>query len=166
MNIVQIIKTRRSIREYKNTPIPKKILIRLVDAGLAPTARNIQPWEFIVITQKEALQKLAEIITENGRFIAQASCAIAVFSSETKYYLEDGSSATENILLAAASFGIGSCWIAGDKKEYAAKVSDFLNAPVPLKLISLIALGYPSIKNSFKVARRPIADLLHWEKFK
>jgi len=166
MDAIEIIKKRRSIREYKDKPIPKQALEKMVDAArLAPTARNVQPWEFIVVTEPSTLTKLGEL-AENGRFLAQAKACIAVFSSDTKYYLEDGCAATENILLAAASLDIGSCWVAGDKKPYCSEVSKLLNVPATFKLISLISLGYPPSEKGFRVAeKRSLSEVIHWERF-
>jgi len=166
MDVIEVIKKRRSIRVYKDKSIPKDTLEKIVDAArFAPTARGVQPWEFIVITDRGTLKKLGEI-AENGRFLAQAGACIAVFCSDTKYYLEDGCAATENILLAAASLGIGSCWVAGDKKPYCQEVSDLLNFPATFKLVSLIALGYPESEKSFRIVdKRSLKEVIHWEKF-
>lgn len=166
MEIIEVIKIRRSIREYKDKPIPKDTLEKLVEAArFAPTARNVQPWEFIVITQPQTLKKIADL-AENGRFVASAKACIAVFCSDTKYYLEDGCAATENILLAATALGLGSCWVAGDKKPYCSQINTLLNVPQTFKLVSLIALGYPELEGSFKVVnKRKLTELIHWDKF-
>lgn len=166
MDVLGLIKTRRSIREYKDQRIAKDALEKIVDAArFAPSARGVEPWEFIVITQSDTLKKLADL-AENGKFIAQASACIAVFCSDTKYYLEDGCAATENILLAAASLGIGSCWVAGDKKPYCGQINNLLNVPDSFKLVSLIALGYPRAKDNFRIKdKRPLNDVIHWERF-
>jgi nitroreductase len=166
MDSLEILKTRRSIREYSDKDIPKELLEKIVDAArFAPTARNVQPWEFVVVTQEPVLKKLSEL-ADNGRFLAQARACIAVFCADTKYYLEDGCAATCNILLAAASLGVGSCWVAGDKKPYCAQVAELLNAPAASKLISLVSLGYPKSKDSFFVAaKKELKELFRWEKF-
>lgn len=166
MDVLEAMKIRRSIREYEDKTIPKDIIEKLIEAArFAPTARNVQPWEFIVITKPDTLKKLGDLI-ENGRFIASGKACIAVFCSDTKYYLEDGSAATQNILLAATSLGIGSCWVAGDKKPYCSQVSNFLNVPTSFKLVSLIALGYPGSEDTFRIKdKRSLKELIHWEKF-
>ncbi|MFA4993514.1 MAG: nitroreductase family protein [Candidatus Omnitrophota bacterium] len=166
MENLELLRARRSIRVFQDIGIDRKDLEKLVDcARFAPTARNVQPWEFVVVTDKHKLSELAKL-AENGRFIAQASACIAVFCLDTKYYLEDGCSATCNILLAATALGIGSCWVAGDKKPYSAQVSALLNVPIEMKLISLIALGYPLEKDCFKQAdKRKLKEVLRWEKF-
>ncbi|MFC1804423.1 nitroreductase family protein [Candidatus Omnitrophota bacterium] len=166
MDAMQGIKNRRSIREYQDKPIPKDALEKLVDAArFAPTARGVQPWEFIVITDTAVLEKLGEL-AENGKFIGRAKAAIAIFCAETKYYLEDGCGATENILLAATALGIGSCWVAGDKKPYCPQVARLLNVPDKFKLVSMVSLGYPKEQGSFKVKdKRKLDEMIHWEKF-
>ncbi len=166
MDALDIIRTRRSIREYKDKPIPKDLLEKIVDAGrFAATARNIQPWEFVVITTPGTLKKIADL-ADNGRFVASAPVCIAVFSSDTKYYLEDGCAATENMLIAARSLGIASCWVAGDKKPYCNQINSLLGAPASFKLVSLVALGYPLSEGDFRVAdKRKLNELIHWEKF-
>jgi len=122
MDVLECIKTRRSIRKYENKPIPKEIIEDIIDcARLAPTANNVQPWEFVVVTEKATREKLAEI-ADYGKFIKDAPVCIVVFCKDTKYYLEDGSASTENILLASWAYGVGSCWVAGDKKKYAEQV--------------------------------------------
>ncbi len=163
MDAITALKTRRSVRAYTGKPIPKQILEDIVDCGrLAASAINIQPWEFGVVTEPEMLRKVAEA-TDHGKFIADAAACIAVITQTTKYYLEDGSAATQNMLVAAHAHGVGSCWVAGDKKPYAPEVCRILGAPEGYKLVSLIALGYPA-ENPQK-AKRPLADVLHWEKY-
>ncbi len=167
MDFIELIKRRRSIRDYADKPIAKEVLEQIVDAArFAPTARGVEPWEFIVITETGKLKKIADL-AENGRFIASAAACIAVFCNDTKYYLEDGCAATQNLLLAAASLGVGSCWVAGDKKPYAAEVAQFLNLPAAFKLISLVALGYPKFEDSsFRIAnKRSLQEVLRWETF-
>ena len=165
-NFLKILKIRRSIRVFDNKSISKKQLEKIVDAArFAPTARNLQPWEFVVVTQKSKLSQLAEL-AENGKFMTQAAACIAVFAVDTKYFLEDGSAATCNILLASTALGIGSCWVAGDKKPYCSQVSVLLKAPSGMKLISMVALGYPQKKNVFKIMpKRELKGMLHWERF-
>lgn len=166
MDALEAIKKRRSIREYSDKLIPREAIEKIVDAGrFAATARDIQPWEFIVITDPATLKGIAGI-AKNGNFISGAQAAIAVYCSDTKYYLEDGCAATENMLLAATALGIGSCWVAGDKKPYCNDISNLLNVPSEFKLISLISLGYPELEGLFTIKeKRPLKEVLHWEKF-
>lgn len=154
------------MREFiPGSSIPKGALESVIDAArLAPTARNVQPWEFVVITDKDKLRKIADI-ADNGKFIVDAAACVAVFCKDTKYYLEDGSAATENLLLAATDMGLASCWVAGDKKPYAQAIKELLGVPLELKLISLIALGKAKSKEENIVPKRVLAELVHWDKF-
>jgi len=166
MKNLELLKFRRSIRSFSKKQISRADLETIVDmARFAPTARNVQPWEFVVVTDGHKLAEFAKL-AENARFMAQANACIAVFCVDTKYYLEDGCAATCSILLAATALGIGSCWIAGDKKPYSGQINTLLNAPLGMKLISLIALGYPQDEDVFKIIeKRSAKELLHWEKF-
>jgi len=164
METSDAIKKRVSIREYQDKAIDKKTLEQLVDAGRrAPSARAVEPWKFVIVRKREVLEKLGEIAS-NGSFIKKATAAIAVFCQETKYYLEDGVAATENILLMAADLGLGACWVAGDKKPYVHEVSKLLGAPCGMKLVSLISLGWPHEKKQ-QVKHNSLDDVIYWEKF-
>jgi len=163
MDALKVLKERRSIRKFQKNPVPKEIIEDIIDCGrLAATAINIQPWEFIVVRDEKRRKEIADI-TDYGKFIKEAPVCIVVFCKDTKYYLEDGSAATENILLAAKAYGLGSCWVAGDKKIYAEKIRKFLEVPEGYKLISLIAIGYPAENPSPK--KRSLEEVLHWEKW-
>jgi len=166
MENLELLKFRRSVRSFSDKKISRSDLEKLIDlARFAPTARNVQPWEFVAITDKHKLAELANL-AENGRFMAAAAACIAVFCADTKYYLEDGCAATCHILLAATALGIGSCWVAGDKKSYCQQVNILLHAPPGMKLISLIALGYPQDEDAFKIVEKKSSKgLLHWERF-
>jgi nitroreductase len=163
MDALEALKTRHSVRAYRETPIDQEVLQDLVDcARLAATAINIQPWEFVVVTDRPKLEEIAER-TDHGKFIAQAAACILVICRETKYYLEDGSAATQNVLLAAHTYGLGACWVAGDKKLYARDILDLVGAPPGMKLVSLVPLGFPA--EASQKEKRALADVLHWEKY-
>jgi nitroreductase len=161
MDMIDIIRTRRCIRKFSKKEVSDKLINQLVDCGrLAPTARNEQPFRFIVITGKKMRDAVAEE-TDFGKFISQTPVCIAVVCKETKYFLEDGSAATVNIMLAAHSLGLGSCWVAGDKKSYANNILRLLKVPPGFKLVSLIPVGYPAEKP--KPSKKPLKDLIRWD---
>ncbi|MFA5429793.1 MAG: nitroreductase family protein [Candidatus Omnitrophota bacterium] len=166
MKTLELLKSRRSVRSYQDKTLNKDDIERIVDcARFAATARNVQPWEFVAVTESKTLESLA-VLADNGRFLSQAKACIAVFCADTKYYLEDGCAATQNLLLAASMLGIGSCWVAGDKKPYVPQVSALLGVPERYKLVSLVALGYPRKEDEAgKAQKRPLKEVLHWEKF-
>lgn len=164
MDALKAIQQRHSTRAYNGEAVPQEALKRLVDAGrLAPTARNEQPWEFVVVTKRDQLRAIAAL-TDYGDFIADCGGLICVFTQDTKYYIEDGSAATENILLAATAMDLQNCWIAGDKKDYCSAICHMLNAPAGMKLVSMVAVGY-NPDTPVPTPKRALDEVLHWEKF-
>ncbi|HRY28413.1 MAG TPA: nitroreductase family protein [Elusimicrobiota bacterium] len=164
MDALEAIARRYSERSYTSKPVPKDVLEKIVDAGRrAPTARNVQPWEFVVVTDAAARKQIAGL-AENGKFIEQAPACVAVFCKDTKYYLEDGCNATTALMIAAAALGVQSCWVAGDKKPYGGAVAERLGLPDGYKLVSLVPLGYAAAAGR-PPAKRPLDEVIHWEKF-
>lgn len=163
MDAIECMKTRRSIRVYLDKPVAKEVIEDIVDCGrLAATAINIQPWRFIAVTESAIRKRIADI-SDYGKFIEQAAVCIAVFCQDAKYYLEDGSAATQNMLNAARAHGLGSCWVAGDKKEYAPVIRDLLGLPADYKLVSLVAIGYAAEERNPE--KKPLSEVLCWEKY-
>jgi nitroreductase len=152
-DFVNIIFSRRSIRKYKDTPVPKDILVTLLKAAMAaPTATNAQPWEFVVVTNPDTLAKL-----RSGLPFAKmnAPAVICVLGSErmqkskagTRFWVQDCSAATENILLAATALGLGSVWVGVHPITiFTNHVKRTLNLPDGVTPLNLIFLGYPDEK--------------------
>jgi len=164
MQTFECIEKRASVREYLSKKIDKEVLLALVDSGRrAPTARALEPWEFIIVTEPGTLLELGNIC-DHGSFIKNSAACIVVICRDTKYFLEDGSAATMNILLAAADVGLGACWVAGDKKEYQNGVLKILNVTGEFKLVSLISLGWPK-GEVLQNKKRGLKEVTHWEKF-
>jgi nitroreductase len=163
MDCIEALKTRRSIRAYTGESVSREVIEDILDCGrLAASANNAQPWEFVVITEREMLREIAHT-ADYGRFIAQAAVCVVVLCKDTKYYLEDGSNASQNILVAARAHGLGACWVAGDKKAYAEKIRKMVGAPEGSKLISLLSIGHPAEEP--RKDKRPLSSVVHWEKF-
>jgi nitroreductase len=164
MDALEAINKRRSVRRYQSKTVSKEIIERIIDAGRrAPSAANVQPCEFIAVTDPSIRKRLADV-ADYGKFIAESPLCIAVFCKDTKYYLEDGCAATENILIAATALGLGTCWIAGDKKSYAENVREILEVPTGNKLVALISAGYSDDDGSAR-SKRVLKEVLHYEKF-
>lgn len=162
MDALEALRARHAVRFFQDKPVSQDLLLQIVDVGrLAATARNEQPWAFVVVTQRKMLQSIAES-TSHGRFIGSAAACIAVFCHVGTYYLEDGCAATQNMMVAAAALGIGTCWIAGDKKEYATTVGNLLGVPSDYKLVSLIAVGYEAEPRP-RAPKKKLSEVLHWE---
>jgi nitroreductase len=163
MDALEALRTRRSVRVFDDSPVDRTLIEDIVDCGrLAATARNEQPWEFVAILEARSRERIAAL-TNYGKFIAKAPVCIAVFCKEADYYLEDGCAATQNMLVAARALGLGSCWVAGERKPYGADVAQVCGMPPGHKLISLIALGYSTQQP--KLPKRSLEEVLHWEHY-
>lgn len=166
MNVITtVIKSRHSVRKFKPDPVDELVIRDVIEcAALAPTARNVQPWLFGVVRDKEVLARIASLAL-NGKFIAQCAVCFAVFCEKNEtYYLEDGCAATENLILGLQAHGITSCWVAGDKKDYAPAVRTLLNVPDTHTLVSLVASGIPAEISI--IPKKPLNKILFFEQFK
>ena len=165
METYEAIVKRVSVRKYSAESVSRGDLEKIVSAGArAATANNIQPFEFIVVTDKEKRKELSRIAPKNGPYMAESPAVIAVVSKPEKYYLEDGAAATQNIPVMARDLGIGTVWVAGDKKPYCPEVLKSLGVPPEYKLVSLICVVYPQ-DGSTETPKKNLNELLHWAKY-
>jgi nitroreductase len=163
--VIEAIRSRRSTRRYRPGEVSRRLLELIVDCGrLAPSANNVQTWEFVVVTEAATLERLAGIATY-GRFIKDAGACIVVCAnpSNRSLYL-DGAAAAENMLLAIHALGLASCWVQGFEKEYNAAIVDLLGIPDSLRLVALLPVGHPEGRTAMP-KKRPLAEVLHWERF-
>lgn len=163
MDALSCIRTRREIRDYLDKPIPQECIDEILEAGrLAPSSKNSQPWHFIVIRDKGILRKISEL-TPTGKHIANAPLAIAIVMEDAKLPEVDGARAGQNMILAAWSLGVGSCWVVN---FYEDGVKDLLGVPQKMKLVTVLPFGYPTEpKTTRKKIRKPISEIVHYEKF-
>lgn len=152
MDAIDAILSRRSIRNYNNTPISDDIIIKLITAGKsAPSAGDQQPWHFIIIDNKEIFEKIPKF-HNHASFITKAQKAILVcgdlnLEKFKGYWMLDCSAATQNILIAARAYGLSSCWLGiYPRDERIEKLREILNIPKNIVPFSLIALGYSNEK--------------------
>ncbi len=152
MHALEAIRTRRSIRLFKKEPIPSDELRVILEAGMyAPSARNQQPWHFIVInkqTIKEAIMKVhpyASMLA--GAPLAILVCGDTNLEKSEGYWSIDCSAATQNMLLAAHAAGVGSVWLGvHPRKERKDAIRKICHLPGNIEPFALIALGYPDEK--------------------
>ena len=140
-DLLNLIKERRSIRQYKDEDIPENEIEMILEAGRwSPSASNRQPWEFIVIRNKEIIKKIAE--TQNQNFSVHAPVHIAIIGKKKRspdWHVIDTSLVTMNMFLMAWTLNIGSCWIgAVDKK----KASEILELTDEDSLLTILPFGY------------------------
>jgi len=161
-DILEIIKNRRSVRSYKNEIIKEDELERILEAARwAPSAINKQPWQFIVIKDKNILNQLG------GQFFSkhlkEAAVVIVVLTDEpdNKWATIDCSLASENLMLEASSLGIGSCFVGSFKEK---KLRNLLNIPNECKIIGLITLGYPK-EDQKAPLKKDLKDIISVNKY-
>jgi len=159
MDVFECILSRRSIRSFKDEPVPDEALERILEAARwAPSAVNRQPWHFIVIKNRETLRRIASL-ARYGSFISQAPVAVAVVTDpSSRWHLIDGSGAVQNMALAAWEMGIGTCWIGSLERE---RVKEILRVPEELYLLTVLPFGYPSEVGTS--TRRPLESMIHRE---
>lgn len=169
---LRVIQQRKSVRTYTDQPVSREQLMTLVKAAMAaPTAVNKQPWAFVVVTEREGLNKLAEVMPY-AKMTAQAQAGIVVCGDLSlalpgdaqAYWIQDCSAATENLLLAAESMGLGAVWTgAYPIEERVQSLRKLLNLPETIVPLALIPIGYPDGRDQPKDKYKP--DRIHWEKW-
>ena len=149
---MSVILNRRSVRDFTGAGVDERALDALVRAGMAaPTARNMQPWAFIVVTGREALDGLAEGLPY-GKMLGKAGAAIAVCAlpaeangQSVELAVIDATCASENILLAAEALGLGAVWVAAyPYDDRMAHVRSLLHIPDGVIPLNVIPVGYPT----------------------
>lgn len=161
MELFEAIQKRRTVRNFTGDAIPRQDLEKIVDAGrLACSGRNLQPWDFIVVTQKETIA----FFSQHTEWVGKSAAVVAiVVDPSSRWWLEDGAAAAENILLAATALGYAGCWLEGVTLEREADYKVLLGIPGRKHLFTLIPLGVPvEIPGKDK---KPLDQVLHWEKF-
>ena len=149
METLKAILTRRSIRKYSKKNIPEEYYEILLRAAMyAPSARNRQPWHFIIISDRKILDKLSQV-NPSWKMLAEASNAIVVcgdlqLEEAESIILQDCSAATQNILLAAHELGLGTVWLGVHPREHLLKpLIEILQIPAHILPVSMISVGKP-----------------------
>lgn len=175
MELFEALKNRRSIRRFRDKPVPDEALYKVIEAGTwAPSAHNKQPWHFIVIRDKNSLESIAEK-SKYAKFLPQVPVAIVVCAEFTYkrncpeekglayFSIQDSAAAIENILLAAYGMGLGTCWV-GDFNE--TLLRPMLEIPAEYNAVGIIALGYPEAEINPKMPqRKSLEEVVHHEKW-
>ncbi len=164
--VIHALRTRRSVRRYRPEPVTRAQLELIVDCGrLAPSANNVQQRDFVVVTEPEKLARLSELATW-GKFIRDAgACVVVCGDPQNRSVYLDGAAAVENMLVAIHALGLASCWVQGFEKDYNAPIKELLGVPEPLVLVALIPVGHPADASTTTPKKRPLAEVLHWERF-
>ena len=182
MDVVEAIKTRRSIRRFEEKIVPDELLSKIVDAARwAPSGDNAQAWVFIIIKDRQLKENIQSFLCDRAlryiesvegkkelekygldirlkwleaiqsqnfqEHVSKAPVVIAIFGDvSSPYYIYDCCAATQNLILSAHAFGLGSCWIdPGISDELTeSQIRNLLNVPENLRIVSLVAVGFPA----------------------
>jgi nitroreductase len=171
MEVFESIISRQSIREYDKKDVPNELIGQLLEAAIhAPSAGNLQPWEFIVVKDKKTKSELADAALRQ-RHIEEAPVVIVVCADVEKisdkygergknlYCLQDTAAAIENMLLSATSLGLGTCWIGAFEED---KVRMTLNIPDKLRCVALITAGFPLPYSKVEKTKRIPFEHITW----
>lgn len=173
MELSTIIKSRRSIRSFKrDKEISKDVINKILEAAIwAPTAGNVQPWRFFVITNQDIKEQLVSAALDQ-EFIRDASVVIVVCTNKTEanlsygkrgvelYSIQDTAAAIQNMLLTVHSLGLGSCWVGAFSEEMAAKI---LNLPQEIRPVAILPIGYQAESPSAP-KRKSLNTVIDWIK--
>jgi nitroreductase len=161
LDALEAIRKRRSVRRYTGAPIPREHLETIVDAArLAASGSNRQPWDFIVVTERAMIEELkiaAQWMDKAGAIIA------VVMDPASRWWLEDGSAAAENMLIAATALGYGSCWLEGYTLPRESEFKKLLGVPKEKRLLTLVPLGVPA--EWPQKEKKSLQDVIHWERY-
>lgn len=156
MEFLDIIMSRRSIRKYKSDRVPEELVRKLLEAGMnSPSRKNEQPWHFVVIDKRELLDKIPAF-HPNAKMLFEAPMAILVAGdlniTRDVFITIDCSAATENILLAAHSLGLGGCWLGVyPDDERVNGIKKLLDLPENILPLSIISVGYSNEEKSKEI---------------
>lgn len=151
--MIEILRSRRSIRKYEDRPVePAKVEVLKEALLRAPSSRGIDPWEFVFVDDREMLGMLARCKPHGAAFLEQASLGIVVCgdSNKSDTWIEDCSIASILVQMVAKSIGLGSCWVQirlrphDDECTAEQYVQDLLGIPEHVRVESIISIGYPA----------------------
>jgi nitroreductase len=171
LNTFEAILTRRSIRKYKDTPIPQEFFEKIIRAGMyAPSAMNLQPWDYIIFNTPESIQQCTVSVTHGENILKQSPAAILVCGDNktepnVDYVIQNCSAAIQNMLLQIHEMGLGACWIAVyPLQEVILKLRSTFGIPDHILPVALISIGYPA--EEVTAEERYKKEKIHFNKWK
>lgn len=169
-SLLDLFRSRRSIRQYRPDPVPDELLDQVLEAGRwAPSASNRQPWDFIVIrdeTVRREVAKHAAYFLIKWAHVEQAPVLIVLCGNSSnriynQFLHEDIGLAGGQMMLQAKALGLGTCWLGGlDRKA----MGDVIKLPENIQIIGLLTVGFPA-EDPPPPRRKPLADIVHYDTF-
>lgn len=164
MTVYEAIDARRSVRKYRGTPIPRPVLQRIAESGAkAPSGKNQQSWVIVIVDDITMKNAIAAAAPYGG--LAQAGACIAIFNvKEGCTPVEDSCAAAENIVLAAVTEGLATCWVNSHHAPNATVIESLLGCPESHELVVLMAVGVPDGETP-KPEKKPMEEVISWNEF-
>jgi len=170
-NFLEIVGKRKSIRSYKNVEVEKEKLDYIIEAfRKAPSAKNLQPWKLIIVTDKKIIKELI-VACRNQTFIGEAPIVIAACAKEQEAYGTMGGYmnsypvdigiSLEHLILAAAEQGLGTCWIGAFNEG---SVKEILKIPSNVRVVALTPLGYPD-GTARERGRKSVEEIVSYNRY-
>lgn len=182
MEFYEAVRRRRSVRKYKNDPVPDEVITRCLEAArLAPSWRNGQPWHFVVVRDRQTIARLTRAnygagvanLWLNDVPVVIVACGEPRLSgkkADQSMYLVDVAAALEHVVLAATAEGLGTCWVGAFSEE---KVRAVLGVPDRIRVVALTPLGYPADEKGLydqlanlgkrQRPRRTLDEIIHYD---
>ena len=165
MDVYECLRDRRTVRQFKPTPVPETTLAKVLNAARwAPSSRNQQPWHLVVVRDREMLAQIGAI-AGTGSFVADAPLAIALVMENADQPGMDGGRALQQMEIMAWSEGMGTCFVTLTEDERG-RVAELLTVPSGMDLITVLPFGYRA--DDFRgrgVPRKPLSEMVHNETF-
>ncbi len=167
--VLEDIKNRYSVRKFSSKKIESEKMQAVLEAArLAPSAKNMQPWKFIVITDDEKREQLVDIC-RGQKFVAEAPATIAICCNNLDYTMRcghpasiiDGALASQNIAIQAVALGLGTCWIGSFLQE---RAQELISLPEGWVIVGLIPIGYPMIEKGNRKLK-PVDEVISYNSF-
>ncbi|MEF9951955.1 MAG: nitroreductase family protein [Clostridium sp.] len=172
--MLDILRTRRSIRRYLDKPVEQEKIDTLIKAALlSPSSRSIRPWEFITVTDKNLINELSKSKAHGSKFIALAPLCFVVIADRDScdVWIEDASIASAIIHITAHSIGLGSCWVQTRMRNHSEDttsedfVRSLLNIPDNYAVEAIITIGYPDETKKAYTDENLLYNKIHVNKF-
>jgi nitroreductase len=152
------------VRSYQETPVPAALVQRILEAGrLSASAKNAQPWHFVVVEDRDMLRQLGAMV-RSGPYVAQAPLAIVVAIDATPFAVSDASRAIQSMMLTAWAEGVGSNWVGFTSSL--GGIKSLLNIPDELDVLAILPFGYPAeALGQGKKERKPLDEVAYRERY-
>ena len=169
MDVLQAIEKRRSVRVYEDKPIPEEKLRKILEAArLAPSARNCQDYQLVVVKNEKMRKKIASEATSES-FIGAAPVIVVAVALDPEYIMPGGipahpvdiAIAVDHMTLVAVEQGLGSCWIGAFKQG---RIKEILGIPDRYRVVVLLSLGYP-VKSPGRKLRKSLKEIISYDHF-